>query len=115
MPEKGYEGNVGLRYNTGSDEKLATAGVTLGLGDQVALRVEGLKREANDYIAPDYVHEGEKERRVDNTFAKGQTVNVVSVCHGFMIVVIPEFPIVNVMINMVFLEMSIQTGNLTTT
>ena len=76
MPEKGYEGNVGLRYNTGSDEKLATAGVTLGLGDQVALRVEGLKREANDYIAPDYFHEGEKERRVDNTFAKGQTINV---------------------------------------
>ena len=75
LPEKGYEANVGLRYNTGSDEKLATAGVTLGLGDQVALRVEGLKREANDYIAPDYVHEGEKERRVDNTFAKGQTVN----------------------------------------
>ncbi|MEB6480354.1 zinc piracy TonB-dependent receptor ZnuD [Acinetobacter vivianii] len=76
MPEKGYEGSVGLRYNTGSDEKLATAGVTVGLGDQVALRVEGLKREANDYIAPDYVHEGERERRVDNTFAKGQTVNV---------------------------------------
>ncbi|MBP8006194.1 MAG: zinc piracy TonB-dependent receptor ZnuD [Acinetobacter sp.] len=76
MPEKGYEGNVGLRYNTGSDEKLASAGVTVGLGDQVALRVEGLKREANDYIAPNYFHEGEKERRVDNTFAKGQTVNV---------------------------------------
>lgn len=76
MPEKGYEGNVGLRYNTGSDEKLATAGVTVGLGDQVALRVEGLKREANDYIAPNYFHESEKERRVDNTFAEGQTVNV---------------------------------------
>ncbi|WP_293745573.1 zinc piracy TonB-dependent receptor ZnuD [uncultured Acinetobacter sp.] len=76
MPENGYEGNVGLRYNTGSDEKLASAGVTVGLGDQVALRVEGLKREANDYIAPDYFHEGEKERRVDNTFAKGETVNV---------------------------------------
>ena len=76
MPEKGYEGNVGLRYNTGSDEKLASAGVTVGLGDQVALRVEGLKREANDYIAPDYFHEGEKERRVGNTFAEGQTVNV---------------------------------------
>lgn len=76
MPEKGYEGNAILRYNTGSDEKLASAGVTLGLGDQVALRLEGLKREANDYIAPDYFHEGEKERRVDNTFAKGQTINV---------------------------------------
>ncbi|MCH7306642.1 zinc piracy TonB-dependent receptor ZnuD [Acinetobacter sp. NIPH 1852] len=76
MPEKGYEGNVGLRFNTGSDEKLASAGVTVGIGDQVALRVEGLKREANDYIAPNYFHEGEKERRVDNTFAEGQTVNV---------------------------------------
>ena len=76
MPENSYEGNVGLRYNTGSDEKLASAGVTVGLGDQVVLRLEGLKREANDYIAPDYFHEGEKERRVDNTFAKGQTINV---------------------------------------
>lgn len=76
MPANGYEGNVGLHYNTGSDEKLATAGVTVALGDQVALRVEGLNREANDYIAPDYFHEGEKERRVGNTFAKGETVNV---------------------------------------
>ena len=76
MPENNYEGNVGLRYNSGSDEKLASAGVIVGLGDQVALRVEGLKRDANDYIAPDYVHEGEKERRVDNTFAQGQTVNL---------------------------------------
>ena len=41
MPEKWLWGNVGLRYNTGSDEKLASAGVTVGLGDQVALRVEG--------------------------------------------------------------------------
>lgn len=76
MPEKGYEGQVGLRYNSGSDEKLASAGATVALGSQVALRVEGSKRDANSYIAPDYLHEGEKERRVDNTFAKGETVNV---------------------------------------
>ena len=76
MPEKGYEGQVGLRYNSGSDEKVASAGATVALGSQVALRVEGLKRDANSYIAPDYLHEGEKERRVDNTFAKGETVNV---------------------------------------
>ena len=80
MPAKGYEGQVGLRYNSGNDEKLASAGATVALGDQVALRVEGLKRKANSYIAPDYVHEHEgeleKERRVDNTFADGQTVNV---------------------------------------
>ena len=76
MPEKGYEGQVGVRYNSGSDEKLASAGTTVALTDQVALRVEGSKRDANSYIAPDYVREGEKERRVDNTFAKGETVNV---------------------------------------
>ncbi|MFH7806362.1 zinc piracy TonB-dependent receptor ZnuD [Acinetobacter sp. BSP-53] len=80
MPEKGYEGQLGLRYNTGSDEKLASAGVTVALADQVALRVEGSKRKANDYIAPDYFHdhegELEKERRVGNTFAEGETVNV---------------------------------------
>lgn len=76
MPAEGYDGEVGLRYNTGSDEKLATAAATVGLGEQVALHVEGLKRDANSYIAPDYVHEGEKERRVDNTFAKSDNVSV---------------------------------------
>ena len=93
IPEKGYEGQVGLRYNSGSDEKLASAGVTAALGDQFAIRVEGSKRKANNYIVPDYVHEHShehdlgngqhethteyvKERRVDNTFAEGQTVNI---------------------------------------
>lgn len=80
MPKDGLEGTVGLRYNSGSDEKLASAGVTAALGDQFALRVEGLTRKANDYIAPDYFHEHdgelEKERRVGNTFAEGQTVNI---------------------------------------
>ncbi|WP_180072060.1 zinc piracy TonB-dependent receptor ZnuD [Acinetobacter sp. YH12200] len=80
MPEDGLEGTVGLRYNSGSDEKLASAGVTAGIGENFALRVEGSKRKTNDYIAPDYFHEHddelEKERRVGNTFAEGQTVNI---------------------------------------
>ncbi|QIC60666.1 TonB-dependent receptor [Acinetobacter schindleri] len=84
MPEDGLEGTVGLRYNSGSDEKLASAGVTAGIGENFALRVEGSKRKTNDYIAPDYVVEEphgdhshfHKERRVDNTFAEGQTVNI---------------------------------------
>lgn len=97
MPNNGLEGQVGLRYNTGSDEKLASAGVTAAIGDQFALRIEGSKRKANDYITPNYwvehhhtevhvepdgsthTHEHEelvKERRVDNTFAEGQTVNI---------------------------------------
>lgn len=84
MPEDGLEGTVGLRYNSGSDEKLASAGVTAGIGENFALRVEGSKRKANDYIAPDYVVEEphgdhshfHKERRVGNTFTEGQTVNI---------------------------------------
>jgi len=80
MPEDGLEGTAGLRYNSGSDEKLASAGVTAAVGENFALRVEGTKHKANDYIAPDYVHEHgdelEKERRVGNTFAEGQTVNI---------------------------------------
>jgi iron complex outermembrane recepter protein len=80
MPDKGYEGNVNVRYGTGSDEKIVSGGVTAALGDQFALRVEGLKRDANDYIAPNYYHDHdsklEKERRVGNTFAKGETFNI---------------------------------------
>ncbi len=83
-PDNGYEGRAGLRYNSGNDEKLGTAGVTLALGEQVTLRVEGLKRDANNYIAPDYYHEHShgdhshlvKERRVDNTFAQSDTASV---------------------------------------
>ncbi|MCL6237477.1 zinc piracy TonB-dependent receptor ZnuD [Acinetobacter sp. ANC 5033] len=80
MPENGLEGQVGLRYNSGSDEKLASAGITAALGENFALRVEGSKRKANDYIVPNYFHdhdgELEKERRVGNTFAEGQNVSV---------------------------------------
>ncbi|RAZ04040.1 TonB-dependent receptor [Acinetobacter sp. SM1B] len=94
MPEDGLEGAVGLRYNSGSDEKLASAGVTAGIGENFALRVEGSKRKANNYIAhagyfTEHSHHEEDEngneieeihrekaRRVDNTFAEGQTVNI---------------------------------------
>ncbi len=43
MPDKGYEGQVGLRYNSGSDEKLASAGVTAALGEQFAISCRRLK------------------------------------------------------------------------
>lgn len=80
MPQNEIEGQVGLRYNSGNDEKLASAGITAAVGEQFALRVEGLKNKSKDYIAPNYFHEHdgefEKEKRVGNTFAEGQTVNI---------------------------------------
>ncbi|SEM01797.1 zinc piracy TonB-dependent receptor ZnuD [Acinetobacter sp. DSM 11652] len=87
MPANGLEGQVGVRYNSGSDEKLASAGVTAAIGENFALRVEGTKHKANDYIPfkgyfTEHHHEGETEphresaKRVENTFSEGQTVNV---------------------------------------
>lgn len=71
MPENGLEGEVALRANTVANEKAAAAGVTVGLGDQFALRLEGVKRDANDYIA----NIGD-ERRVDGSYTKGETGTV---------------------------------------
>ena len=80
MPENGLEGSAGLRYNSGNDQKLASFGATAGMGENFALRVEGSKHKANDYITPSYFHEHdgelEKEKRVGNTFAEGQNVNI---------------------------------------
>ena len=80
MPENGLEGSAGLRYNSGNDQKLASFGATAGMGENFALRVEGSKHKANDYITPSYFHENdgklEKEKRVGNTFAEGQNVNI---------------------------------------
>ncbi|MBV6575400.1 hypothetical protein JL980_22130, partial [Acinetobacter baumannii] len=52
MPQDGLEGNTKLRFNTGSNEKLTTAGVTVGLSPNVALRAEGLYRNAGNYKTP---------------------------------------------------------------
>lgn len=71
MPENGIEGQVNLRANTVANEKAGAAALTVGLGDQFALHVEGLKRDANDYIS-----QNGSERRVDGTFAKGETGSV---------------------------------------
>lgn len=48
------EGEALVRYNTASNEIATTAGATLGIGDHLALRVEGLKRKANDYKVPHF-------------------------------------------------------------
>lgn len=54
MPEGNIEGDLGFRFNTNSNEKLTTGGLTLGLGSNIALRVEGLDRQAGNYQTPNY-------------------------------------------------------------
>lgn len=50
------KGDVGLRYNTNSHEKITNVGLTTALGSNVALHIEGLNRQADDYKTPDYQH-----------------------------------------------------------
>ncbi len=76
MPENGLEGEVNLRGNTVADEKAAAAAVTVGLGEQFALHVEGVKRDANDYKVRGYTSEGENEKRVDGSYATGENASV---------------------------------------
>lgn len=53
MPANGLEGEAALRYNPAAgDEKVASAGITFGLGNHVAVRAEGLWRRAENYSVP---------------------------------------------------------------
>lgn len=47
-------GDTLLRYNSASREKVATAGLTFGIGSHLAVRLEGLKRDADNYKVPSF-------------------------------------------------------------
>lgn len=55
IPER-IEAEGLIRHMSANDEKLAAAGITVPIGEQVAVRVEGLRRHAGDYQTPDYQH-----------------------------------------------------------
>lgn len=48
------EGEALIRYNTGSKEKVVTSGVSLALTDNIVARIEGLKRNADNYKVPEF-------------------------------------------------------------
>ncbi|MBF7685170.1 TonB-dependent receptor [Acinetobacter sp. B10A] len=74
MPDHGYSGRMGARYNTGSDDMLYSGQAVVGLGEHIALSAGGLNRQANDYILPkDLQQDG---RRQSETFARSQDANV---------------------------------------
>lgn len=55
IPDKmpaGITGETMLRFNAGSDEKLAIAGVSAPLNDKLVLRLEAMGRDANPYNVP---------------------------------------------------------------
>ena len=52
QPENGIEGEMLVRADSASKERTATAGITLGVGDHLALRLEGLSRKSDLYKVP---------------------------------------------------------------
>lgn len=72
LPEKGYEIDLSTRYNTNSHEKLGTAGITVGLGEHIALRFEGLGRDSNDYHVP-YFKSDKVLKYAPDTYNKTKT------------------------------------------
>ncbi|MEG3060065.1 MAG: TonB-dependent receptor [Comamonas sp.] len=69
IPEKGYEGSAELRYGSGAKEKAGAFSLTGGAG-QVAVHVEGLTRDADDYRVGSGWAEG---KRVGGSFSRGDT------------------------------------------
>ncbi|MDO1509120.1 MULTISPECIES: TonB-dependent receptor [unclassified Neisseria] len=59
VPVKGYEGEAVVRFDTASQEKASTVGATLGVGDHIAIRAEGLARKSENYKVPG-INLGEK-------------------------------------------------------
>ena len=67
LPENGFSGELNLRGNTGTNEKAGAASVTAAVGDHLAVHVEGLKSDADDYQVPEW-----QQRRVSGTYSESE-------------------------------------------
>ncbi len=63
VPEKGYEGELEMRANSVANEGAGVFGLTAGTGP-FALRVEGVKRQADDYEIPGAEGEARSNKQV---------------------------------------------------
>lgn len=67
VPQKGIEGELGTRWDYASKEKATNVGVTFGMGEHVALRVEGLTRKSDNYRVPG-VNLGQTLKHLPDTY-----------------------------------------------
>lgn len=75
VPEKGYEVELNSRFDTASKERLGVLGATLGLGQHVALRVEGLARHSDNYRVKS-LQLGERLNYVPDTYNRSRVGTV---------------------------------------
>ncbi|RNF28516.1 TonB-dependent receptor, partial [Massilia aurea] len=73
MPEKGLEGSAEVRANSAAREKTGAAEFTVAAGSNLALHLEGVKRDADDYrVGKDW----EGGRRVPGSYKETETGTV---------------------------------------
>jgi len=73
MPQNGLEGSAEVRANSAAREKTGAAEFTVAAGSNLAVHVEGVKRDAGDYRVGKDWSEG---RRVAGSYKEGETGTV---------------------------------------
>jgi len=71
MPERPVEGFVSARGNTVADEQAGAVGLTARAGDNIAIHVEGARRDADNYEV-----NGFTEQEIDGTWAESNNASV---------------------------------------
>lgn len=71
MPYKPVEGQVSVRLNSVANENAKAVALTTGLGDQFALHVEGLVRDADEYKVPNW-----SEDKLTGSYSEGKTGSI---------------------------------------
>ena len=76
IPENGVSGEAGLRLSSGNLEKLTSAGINIGLGNNFVLHTEGLYRKSGDYAVPRYQKEEGRLKRLPDSHADSKTGSI---------------------------------------
>ena len=76
IPENGVSGEAGLRLSSGNLEKLTSAGINIGLGNNFVLHTEGLYRKSGDYAVPRYHKEEGRLKQLPDSHADSKTGSI---------------------------------------
>lgn len=74
VPDKGYEGELNYQFDSVSKGNTGATAITFGQ-DNFALRLEGVKRNQENYLQPKAAQEGES-KRLKGSYQNGDSANV---------------------------------------
>lgn len=71
---KAVTGELGVRVNSADQERLIAGQINANLGQHFVAHLEGLKKDAKDYRTATFYHNGERHRKLDDSFSDSQSV-----------------------------------------